>query len=85
MLFDKHIIGQVPAVIRTFFNVSKLESERGASGPTAIHCPLPSFLDMSQAASQNLMSDRSTQSGFPHPLSPLDIRHRRRDTGESPS
>lgn len=27
MLFDKHIIGQVPAVIRALFNVSKLESE----------------------------------------------------------
>lgn len=29
MLFDKHIIGQVPAVIRALFNVSKLESEWG--------------------------------------------------------
>lgn len=32
MPFDKHIIGQVPAVIRALFNVSELESELGASG-----------------------------------------------------
>lgn len=37
MLFDKHIIGQVPAVIRALFNVSKLESEWGTPEPTAIH------------------------------------------------
>lgn len=46
MPFDKHIIGQVPAVIRAHFNVSKLESKRGALGPAAIHSPLPSPLDI---------------------------------------
>ena len=50
MLFDKHIIGQVPAVIRALFNVSKLESEWGAPGPAAICSPLPSTLDISWAS-----------------------------------
>lgn len=46
MPFDKHIIGQVPAVIRDLFNVSKLESEWEALGPAAICSPLPSPLDI---------------------------------------
>lgn len=48
MLFDKHIIGQVPAVIRALFNVSKLDSEWGAPGPASIRSPLPSTLDISR-------------------------------------
>lgn len=62
MPFDKHIIGQVPAVIRVPFNVSKLESEWGAPGPAAICSPLPSPLDISQAAGESPAPGRTTQS-----------------------
>lgn len=62
MPFDKHIIGQVPAVIRDLFNVSKLESEWGAPGPAAICSPLPSPPDISQAAGKGPVSGRMTQS-----------------------
>lgn len=61
MPFDKHIIGQVPAVIRALFNVSKLEKEWGAPGPRAIRSPLPSPLDISRAAGEGLMSGGMTQ------------------------
>lgn len=61
MPFDKHIIGQVPAVIRPLFNVSKLGKEQGAPGPRAIHSPLPSPLDISWAAREGPMSCGVTQ------------------------
>lgn len=43
MPFDKHIIGQVPAVISALFNVSKLESEWGPQGRqlSVLLCPHP--------------------------------------------
>lgn len=42
MPFDKHIIGQVPAVIRAAFNVSKLQKEDGDSGAKRrLPCPHP--------------------------------------------
>lgn len=62
MPFDKHIIGQVPAVIRDLFNVSKLESEWGAPGPAAIPSPLPSPLDISPAAGERAASGGTTRS-----------------------
>lgn len=52
MPFDKHIIGQVPAVIRALFNVSKLESEWGTPEPAAIHSPPSSSLDVPRAAGE---------------------------------
>lgn len=52
MPFDKHIIGQVPAVIRALFNVSKLESEWGTLEPAAIHSPPYSPLDVPRAAGE---------------------------------
>lgn len=61
MPFDKHIIGQVPAVIRALFNVSKLGKEQGAPGPRAIGSPLPSPLDISRAAGEGPMSCGVTQ------------------------
>lgn len=62
MPFDKHIIGQVPAVIRAFFNVSKLEKEWGTPGPSAIRSPLPSPLDILQAAGEGQRSGGMAQS-----------------------
>lgn len=62
MPFDKHIIGQVPAVIRALFNVSKLESEWGAPGPPVIRSPLPSPLDIYRAAGDRPVFARTTQS-----------------------
>lgn len=94
MPFDKHIIGQVPAVIRALFNVSKLGKEQGAPGPRAIRSPLPSPLDISWAAGEGPMSRGVTQRQvfFPHghvwPISVLypqmEMKHEGRDTGESP-
>lgn len=68
MPFDKHIIGQVPAVMRVLFNVSKLESEWRASGPVAICSPLASPLDMSLTAGKRPGSGRMTLSTTCHPL-----------------
>lgn len=52
MPFDKHIIGQVPAVIRALFNVSKLESEWGTLEPAAIHSPPSSPVDVPRVAGE---------------------------------
>lgn len=65
MPFDTHIIGQVPAVIRALFNVSKLESEWGAPGPTAIRSPLPSPLDICRPAGGS-----QCRVGWPRPVDP---------------
>lgn len=60
MPFDKHIIGQVPAVIRAAFNVSKLQKEDGTLGPRAVRSPLPSPPDICRTTREGLTaySDR---------------------------
>lgn len=88
MPFDTHIIGQVPAVIRALFNVSKLESEWGAPGPAAIRSPLPSPLDICRPAGGIPVPGRMTQTHRPcWPSSifylHLEIKHMRNDTGGS--
>lgn len=79
MPFDKHIIGQVPAVIRALFNVSKLESEWGTLGPAAIHSPLPSPFDICRAARENQVSGRMTRSPAQTPLAFLHLSSRHED------
>lgn len=62
MPFDKHIIGQVPAVISAAFNVSKLQKEDGTLGPRAIRSPLPSPLDICRTTREGLISCGLSQS-----------------------
>lgn len=89
MPFDKHIIGQVPAVIRAVFNVSKLEKERGAPGPRAICYPVPSPLDIAGASGRggSWCQVRWPRVQFSRPTSssPGGDQSWGRDTGESPS
>lgn len=64
MPFDKHIIGQVPAVIRAAFNVSKLQKEAGTLGPRAIRFALtPWHLQDLEGAADIMQSVPETSFG----------------------
>lgn len=94
MPFDKHIIGQVPAVIRALFNVSKLESERVCSGAgsypfSSVLTPwhLPGRWGGPSVGQDDPGPSLALRHCWPSSIFHLrmEIKHRRNDTGESPS